>query len=949
MQYDPQDLEKRILNFWEKNKLVEKSLELRKGNKTFSFIDGPPTANNPMGVHHAWGRTYKDLFLRFKTMQGFDTRKQPGFDCQGLWVEVGIEKELGFKTKKDIEKYGIDKFTRKCVESVLNYVKIWIKLSKKLGMWMDWENPYLTLSDTNIECVWFFLKKCHEKKWLYKGLRVIPWCSRCGTSLSSHEVSSGYKIKTHPAIYVKFPIKNEKNEYLLVYTTTPWTLVSNVAVAANPEAEYVKIEINNEKMILGKNLLESVFHDKNYKILKTVYGRELVELQYENPMKDLLPIQWNITGRVVLSEEFVSLEEGTGLVHIAPGHGPEDYQLGLEYKLPILSPIDEDGKFTEEAGWLKGKNAKEANESVLEKLKERNALYKQTTLTHRYPCCWRCDEELIYRTGEEWFISSEEVKPKLIKEAEKVKWYPEWNLKSMVDWLTNLKDWNISRKRYYGLPLPFWECSCGYLEVIGSLDELKKKAIRGLDQLKELHRPWIDNVILKCPECGREMRRVKETGDCWLDAGIVPFSTLHYFDNKKYWNKWFPADFITEMHEQVRLWFYSMLFMSVTIEGKTPYKSALAHGMVLDENYKEMHKSAGNVIWADEALEKMGADVMRWMYSKQNPAQPMPFGYTPAKEVRRILNVLYNTTKFLQTYFEANKFELKKTKELDISSKWLLSRIQTAKTEVTKNLEDLKPHLAANLLEDFFLNDLSRWYGHIIRDDIKPGSESKDKKSMLYTFYKVTLETLKLLSPFIPFVTESLYQDFFRKMEKEYSIHLSDWPKVEKEFLNKKLENQMVISRKIIETSNSIRHEKGIKLKYVLESLTIEGNKEVLNSVKNLNELIKKMANVKDVKTGKVEDGKEFDGGKLDLNTEITPELKEEWLISELTRSVQDKRKKMGFKIKDKITLYLPENELFEKSKKKIEIITGSKVVFGEILGEKSGFEFEKKYEFGIN
>ncbi|MFH1473395.1 MAG: isoleucine--tRNA ligase [Candidatus Aenigmatarchaeota archaeon] len=941
MQYEPQETEKRILDFWEKNKLIEKSLELRKGKKTFSFLDGPPTANNPMGVHHAWGRAYKDLFLRFKTMQGFDTRKQPGFDCQGLWVEVGIEKELGLKTKKEIEDYGIDKFTTKCVCSVLKYVDVWKDLSKKLGMWMDWNNPYLTLSDNNIEYVWFFLKKCYEKKWLYKGDKVLPWCPRCGTSLSSHEVSSGYQEKTHPAIYVKFKLK-DKDESLLIYTTTPWTLISNVAVAANPNKEYVKIEVNNEKLILAKALLETVFPEKNYIILDSFYGREMVELNYDNPMKDLLPIQWDVNGKVILSEEFVSMEEGTGLVHIAPGHGPEDYQLGLEYKLPILSPLDENGRFTEDAGWLKGKGAKESNELVLEKLRERSILFRESTITHRYPCCWRCKAELVYRTGKEWFIKSEEIKPKLIKEAKKVKWYPEWNEKSMIDWLTNLRDWNISRKRYYGLPLPFWECQCGHLEVIGSMKELKKKASSGMDQLKELHRPWIDNIILECPKCKREMRRVKETGDCWLDAGVVPYSTLKYNEDKKYWNKWFPADFVVEMHEQVRLWFYSMLFISTTIEGKTPYKSVLTNGMVLDENSKEMHKSAGNVIWVDEALDKMGADIMRWMYCKQNPGQPLPFGYSPAKEVRRTLNVLYNTVKFMQTYMEANKMKPSKKNVKDPSNLWLLSRMQKLKDDVNVSLEALKPHVATKILEDFFLNELSRWYGQVIRDVIKPDVDSKIKEETLNTFYKVSLELLKLLSPFMPFITESMYQDYFREFEKTESIHFTDWPEIEKKYQDKDLEEGMEVVKKIVEISNSIRHEKEIKLRYKLKKLTVSAKDVKL--IKKLNSIIEKMANVEAVEFKKHKD----DELKVELDTEATPKLETEWLAKEYIRNIQKNRKEIGLIISQpNVSSHLKDNKALQELENETNFIahaSGTAVVFETIIEHATGsFEFKKK------
>jgi isoleucyl-tRNA synthetase len=478
---------------------------------------------------------------------------------------------------------------------------------------------------------------------------------------------------------------------------------------------------------------------------------------------------------------------------------------------------------------------------------------------------------------------------------------------------------------------------------------LKKKAIRGFKELKELHRPWIDNVILKCPKCEGEMKRTDEIGDVWLDAGVVFYSTLKYLEDRNYWEKWFPSDFITEMHEQVRLWFYATLFVSVTLEGKAPYKSALAHGMVLDEKMREMHKSTGNAIWADEALEKIGGDIMRWMYCLQNPGQSMPFGYILAKDVRRTLNVLYNTVKFLQTYCEVNKYKPKKPKKFDISSQWILARLQTVKKQVTDDLENLKPHLASSKLEEFFLNDLSRWYGHIIREHIKPGLDSKYKESMLYTFYKTCLETLKLLAPFIPFITESLYQDFFSKFEKEESIHLCDWPEVEKDLVNEKLENEMNIAKKIVESSNAIRHEENIKLRYILSSLTVDGKEELKEVAEDLKEVIEEMANIKEVKVEAIEKGKEIENGKLLLNTEVTQEIRDEWLLSELIRSVQDARKKMKLEIKDKIELYLQKDELFDKNKKIIESSTGSKITFGKVIGDKFKFEFlGKSYDFGI-
>ncbi|MCD6226742.1 MAG: isoleucine--tRNA ligase [Candidatus Aenigmarchaeota archaeon] len=918
MTYEPIELEKEILEFWEKNNIYKKVKKQREKGKRFSFFDGPPTANNPMGVHHSWGRTYKDLICRFKRMQGYNVRDQPGFDCQGLWVEVEVEKALNFQTKKDIENFGLANFSEKCKSRVLRFVDVWIDLSKKLGMWMDWENPYLTMSDNNIEHVWHFLKICYEKGWLFKGEKVLPWCPRCGTSLSSLEVSSGYKELTHTSVFLKFPIKGRHEEYLLVWTTTPWTLPANTAVAVHPDKTYVRIKQDTRIYYLLENLLKVV--KGNYKIVERIKGKELEGLEYEAPYENI-PAQKNVSHRVVLWKE-VSEEEGTGLVHIAPGCGPEDYSLAKKLNLSILSPLDGDGKYIKGYDWLTKKFAIDVNDDILNDLMQRGFVYKTEAYTHRYPCCWRCGTELVYRTSEEWFISSEEIRPNLIKAAKTVKWSPKFGEKRMIDWLKNMGDWCISRKRYWGLPLPIWMCKKGHIQIIGSLEELKKKAISGMDQLKELHRPWIDKVILKCPECGREMYRIKDVGDCWLDAGIVPFSTLNYLHDKEYWKKWYPADYITEMHEQIKLWFYSMLFMSVTLKGIAPYKSALTHGPVLDETGREMHKSWGNAISAEEGLANIGADIMRWMYVSQNPKLPLCFGYTPAKEVRKKLNVLYNTGRYVQTYCEANNYRPKDIKELDLASKWIFSKLETLKDIVTKSLENLEPHIAAREIENFFLEDFSRWYIHLIRDKVKIGYTGKDKEKVLFTLYNVMFDLLKIIAPFMPFISEDLYQEFFRKYEKKESIHMFDYPVSDKKKIDKKLEQEMEIVRKITEISNFLKQREDIKLKWPVKSILIKNNTKLKKLSDTQKNLLKDICNTREIKlVSKKPKGNfgeiDFYYGKLYLDLSEDEKLFEQRLYRELTRKIQALRKKYDFVVSDKIDLTLKSDAKTEKVLKK--------------------------------
>ncbi|MAG45408.1 MAG: isoleucine--tRNA ligase [Nanoarchaeota archaeon] len=882
--YNPQEVEQEILKFWEKNKIFSKLRKKNSRGKKWSFIDGPMTANNPMGVHHAWGRTYKDLYQRFKALQGFDQRYQNGFDCQGLWVEVEVEKDLGLNSKKEIEEYGLDKFSKACRKRVEKYSKIQIEQSIRLGQWMDWDNSYYTMDDYNIEHIWHFLKTCHEKGWLYKGTKVMPWCLRCGTSLAQHELADSYKEMEHEAVYFKMPIKNTKNHYLLVWSTTPWTFPANVAAAVNPQLNYIKAEQDGNIYYLSEKVADKVL--KNYKKLETVKGKKLIGLEYSGPF-DYLPVLKDIKHKVIAWKE-VGEEEGTGIVHMAPGCGEEDHELAKKENLPKIAPIDETGDYIEGFDWLTGKNVKHIHKKIIEDLEKNNFLYKTENYRHRYPVCWRCKEELVFRLVSEWFISSEEIRPLMKENAKKVKWYPEHSGKLMQDWLDNMGDWNISRRRYWGLPLPFYECSCGHTGILGSKEELKKLAVdpKQVDSLPELHKPWIDEIKIKCSKCKKEASRIPDIGDCWLDAGIVPYSTLNYLTDKTYWKKWFPADFITEMREQIRLWFYSMLFMSTTLKDTIPYKSVLLNEKVHDEKGEPMHKSAGNAIWFDEAVEKMGADVMRWMYSTQNPSVNLNFGYAPAKEVKRNLDVIWNLGNYVNLYCKSPK-----TGTDDVAAKWIISRRESTKQKVTKYLDKLQPHQAIQELKQFLVEDLSRTYGQLIRDNL---SDSKVQATLFNSY----LDGLTLLSPFLPFMTEKLYKD----LTKKESIFLESWPEADKKLIDEDLEKNMTVVKEIIQEILAQRDSSQINVRWPLPNVLITN--ENPKPLKDFVEIIKTQTNLKQVtfKTGKP---------SINLDTKLTPELENEGYLRELTRKIQSLRKKAKLNKEDKIDLTIVTKEKF--------------------------------------
>ncbi|MDX6410671.1 MAG: isoleucyl-tRNA synthetase, partial [Gaiellaceae bacterium] len=654
-------LEEEILELWDQEGTFEQLRAQNAGHEKWSFIDGPVTANKTLGVHTAWGRTLKDAFQRYKGMRGFDQRYQNGFDCQGLWIEVGVERELGLNSKPEIEEYGLEAFARKCRDVVVWSSQELTRTSKRLGQWMDWDRSYFTFSDTNIEYIWKFLKRVHERDWLYVGHRSTEWCPRCGTSISQHELAGNYVDRADPSLYVRLPLRDRPLESLVVWTTTPWTLPANVAAAVNPKADYGR-RLNGEWVAAPR------YPDEEFdEILK---GAELVGWRYEGPFDELGPGA-AVDHRVIPWDE-VTLDEGTGIVHIAPGCGSEDFELSREHDLPVLMPVDESGHFYNEYGWLHGLSTTESAEQIIGNLEEKGRLVESGLYEHRYPECWRCHTPLIFRISDDWFISVRDIREPMREASATVEWVPDYFGKRMDDWLVNMSDWNISRRRYYGLPLPFYPCSCGHLNVIGSKTELRDRALEGFDQLEELRRPWIDRVPIACEKCGERVERIPEVGDVWLDAGIVPFSTLGWendtyvpegyatgaargltkadLPDHEYWEKWFPADWISEMREQIRLWFYSQLFMSVALVGRAPWKRVLGYEKMFDENGREMHGSWGNMIKAEDAFAQMGADVMRWQYCAQPPNQNLLFGFGPAHDIKRKLLTLWNSVKFLIDY-----------------------------------------------------------------------------------------------------------------------------------------------------------------------------------------------------------------------------------------------------------------------------------------------------------
>ena len=833
---DHDALELEILESWEREGTFAKLRDLNREGPRFSFVDGPVTANKTLAVHTAWGRTLKDVFQRYKAMRGFEQRYQNGFDCQGLWIEVGVERELGLNSKREIEEYGLAEFARRCREKVIWSATELTRGSKRLGQWMDWGNDYFTFSDTNIEYIWRFLGLMFERGMLYKGHRSTEWCPRCGTSISQHELSQSgvYQDKTDPSLFVRLPLRDRPGEALVVWTTTPWTLPANVAAAVKPDAEYILQES-------GEWVARARASDAT--AVKTARGEELVGLAYEGPF-DHLPSVTGTEHRVIPWDD-VTLDEGTGIVHIAPGCGGEDFELSKIHDLAVLQPVDDSGRFYDDFGWLHGMTTVEAADQITADLAERGRLVSAEQITHRYPHCWRCDTPLIFRITDDWFLAVDELRQPLLDANATVEWTPAYMGKRMDDWLRNMGDWNISRRRYYGLPLPIYECACGHVTVVGSRAELAERAVSGLEQLEELRRPWVDEVPIRCEACGETVRRIPEVGDVWLDAGIVPFSTLGWenpeyisqgyatgaargvttadLPDHAYWEEWFPADWVSEMREQIRLWFYSQLFMSVALTGRAPFQRVLGYEKMLDESGREMHGSWGNMIEAEDAFARMGADVMRWQYCAQPPNQNLLFGFGPAHEIKRKLLTLWNSCKFLVDYANIQGWKpawgdvsAGPGGELEPLDRWLVSRTNALVIDATAAYESW---LTVDVVRAYeaFVDDVSNWYIRRSRRRFWDGDETA-----LRTLWYALVQGLRVVAPLMPFLTDHLWRRLTVPCEAApASVHLAGWPTVPEP--DSALLDEIDELRRVVELGRQARATAGVKLRQPLRRLVVDG------------------------------------------------------------------------------------------------------------------------------
>ncbi len=837
-------VEESILNSWGGIKgIYERSLEKNKENKEYVFYDGPAFANGFPGLHHMVAKNLKDTICKYHAMNGKKVLRKVGWDTHGLPIENHVEKKLGLQSKKDIENYGIEAFNQKCRESVRENEAAFVNLTKKMGQFIDVENPYITFKNEYIETEWWILKKFFDEGYFYEGNRVMPYCPRCGTGLASHEVAQGYMDVSVDTVIVPMKLK-EKDAYFLVWTTTPWTLLSNVGLCVNPNETYVLAEKERTKFILGESLAKKVLGNE-FQILETYKGKELEYTEYEQ----LIPeIEIKEKAFFVCCDEYVTMEDGTGIVHLAPAFGEDDARVGKEYNLPLVNPVGKDGRYL--IGPWKDTLVFDADSLVIQYLKENKKLFKKQRITHNYPHCWRCSSPLLYYTLPSYYIAVTKYKEKVIEANKKVNWYPSYvGEKRFGNWLLNLKDWAISRTRYWGSPIPYWTCSCGHREMIGSIKELKEKAIEPInDKELDLHRPYIDNIHLKCPKCSGQMTRILDVLDCWFDSGSMPFAQYHYpFENESLFDSQFPADFICEGIDQTRGWFYTLLIISTFIKGCAPYKNVLVNDLLLDAEGKKMSKSRGNIVEPFQTIESYGADTVRFYLPYVSPVwTPLKFNEEGLKEVySKFLNPLKNTYSFFAMYANTDEIDIKECnvaledrEELDL---WLLSKYNSLVSYVNESFLEYDLNKVVRAIANFVSEDLSNWYIRRSRKRFWGSEMSNSKKSVYQTTYEVLVGLSKLIAPITPFIAEELY----RNLTNEESVHLADYPKSKPELYNPKLEEKMDLVRNFIRLGRNIREEVKIKVREPLKCVYLDGRKKEI--IGNLVPLIEEELNVKEV------------------------------------------------------------------------------------------------------
>jgi len=846
-EYKPKELEEEILKQWRESNLAQRSLTEKRG-KVFSFLEGPPTANAPPALHHVEVRVFKDLINRFNFMRGRTVPRKAGWDCHGLPVEVQIEKELGLKSKKEILDYGIDKFVEKCRGSVFSHIKEWDKLTERMAYWVDLKSPYITMDNDYIESVWWSLAEIHKKGLLYEGHKVVPYCPRCGTPLSSHEVALGYKTVKEQTIIVSFPVK-DKDFSLLAWTTTPWTLLSNLALAVNPDIVYAKIKYRGEQYVLAKNLAQSRFPEAD--LIEELSGKDLVGLEYT-------PLFNHFVGKLdkpawrVIKGDFVTTEEGTGIVHIAPAFGEDDYNVGKENNLPLVNPLDEAGKFTDQIPELAGLFAKDADPKIIMILDERGSIIAKYPYEHEYPFCWRCKSPLLYYAMKSWFIAMTKLRDRLLANNNQINWYPTHIKEGRFGkWLENVKDWSLSRNRFWATPLPIWVCGdCEAEKAIGSRKELNECSVGEVSEELDLHRPYVDEVKLKC-SCGGKMTRVPYVIDCWYDSGSAPFAQFHYpFENKEEFEKRFPYDFISEATDQTRGWFYTLLAISTVLFDKPSYLNCVVGGLLLDDSGEKMSKSNNNVVDPWELFNTVGADAVRLQMCSQAPWNARRFGMESLNEsVVPFLRTLFSCYEFATRYMTLDEFDPKEhnlaNAKLELADEWILSKANKLVLDMEKHVSENNYHLAVEAVTSFVVEDLSRTYIKLIRDRLWLEDNDCKINPSKYSAYMTLTESLRLLcltlSPIAPFITEEIHTN----LVGGESVHQASWPKAGK--VNERLNNDMEVAKKIFEAGSSVRQKAGIKLRYPVAKVTVVGAKQVESAATTLSDVVKKQLNTKNV------------------------------------------------------------------------------------------------------